>query len=556
MSKVSVAYKARDDVTPEDVRKGNVPDLKGFQEIKCHIVFDVKMDFTRKARFVAGGHMTQPASSVTYSSVVSRDSVRLAFLAAALNGLNVLSCDIGNAYLNAPCREKIWFQAGRECGADRGKVMVITRALYGLRTSGASWRQTLADTLLSPEFGYFQSRGDPDVYLKRRSRPNAGDYYEMILVFVDDILCISHSPGEFMQKIGKIYDLRDSAKEPSVYLGANIYKHQTPNGNICWAMSSDTYVKNALETVRELLREEGKILRNTKRRGRTPLPVSYKPELDQSHELSSSMVSRYLQLIGILRWAVELGRIDIAIETAIMSQYSAAPREGHLEAVYHIFAYLATNPISKIVFDPTSPLIDESSFVHDVDWKPFYGDVTEQKPDDAPFPLGAPVEVSCFVDANHAGNVITRRSHTGILIFVQNAPILWFSKKQNTVKSSTFGSELVALRVARDMIAALRIKLQLFGIPLAGPANVLCDNQGVVKNTSIPESTLTKKHNAINYHIVREAAAMGMIRVGKEDTDTNLADLLTKVLSQPRREKLISRIMYIGSTEQDEDGGK
>jgi hypothetical protein len=166
MSKVCVAYKAKDGVTPDDVQKGRVADMKGFQEIKCHIVFDVKMDFTRKARFVAGGHMTQPASSVTYSSVVSRDSVRLAFLLAALNGLNALSCDIGNAYLNAPCREKIWFQAGRECGADMGKVMVITRALYGLRTSGASWRQTLADTLLSPEFGYFQSRGDPDVYLK------------------------------------------------------------------------------------------------------------------------------------------------------------------------------------------------------------------------------------------------------------------------------------------------------------------------------------------------------------------------------------------------------
>jgi hypothetical protein len=92
---------------------------------------------------------------------------------------------------------------------------------------------------------------------------------------------------------------------------------------------------------------------------------------------------------------------------------------------------------------------------------------------------------------------------------------------------------LVALRVARDLIAALRIKLRLFGVPLDGPASVLCDNQGVVKNTSIPESTLTKKHNAINYHIIRESAAMGMLRVGKEDTETNLSDLFTKILSEP-----------------------
>jgi hypothetical protein len=154
MEKVGVAYMVKHGITPDDVRNGRVKDMIGFQEIKCHVVFDVKMDFTRKARFVAGGHMTQPATSMTYSSVVSRDSVRLAFLLATLNGLQILSCDIGNAYLNAPCREKIWFQAGRECGHDMGKVMVITRALYGLRTSGASWRQMLSDTLQSPEFGY------------------------------------------------------------------------------------------------------------------------------------------------------------------------------------------------------------------------------------------------------------------------------------------------------------------------------------------------------------------------------------------------------------------
>jgi hypothetical protein len=140
MEKVSIAYKPQEGVIPQNVQTGQVKEMLGYQEIKCHIIFDIKMDFTRKARFVAGGHMTQVDASYTYSSVVSRDSVRLALLLAALNGLWVLSCDVGNAYLNAPCREKIWFQAGKECGSDAGKVMIVTRALYGLRTSGASWR--------------------------------------------------------------------------------------------------------------------------------------------------------------------------------------------------------------------------------------------------------------------------------------------------------------------------------------------------------------------------------------------------------------------------------
>ena len=81
-------------------------------------------------------------------------------------------------------------------------------------------------------------------------------------------------------------------------------------------------------------------------------------------------------------------------------------------------------------------------------------------------------------------------------------------------------------------------------VPIDGPADVMCDNQGVVKNTSLPESTLNKKHNAINYHVIREAVAAGIIRVGKEDTETNLADLLTKPLSATRRKFLLQSILY------------
>jgi hypothetical protein len=80
MTKVKVAWKSADGVTPEQARTGKKPSLIGFQEIRCHVTFNVKMDFTRKARFVAGGHTTDTPGSITYSSVVSRDSVRLAFL--------------------------------------------------------------------------------------------------------------------------------------------------------------------------------------------------------------------------------------------------------------------------------------------------------------------------------------------------------------------------------------------------------------------------------------------------------------------------------------------
>jgi hypothetical protein len=240
---------------------------------------------------------------------------------------------------------------------------------------------------------------------------------------------------------------------------------------------------------------------------------------------------------------VELGRVDIYYEVSVLSQYLALPRAGHLEAVYHIFAYLMKHDKSSIVFDPSDPIHDSNAFLAR-DWTEFYGDVEEELPPKMPEALGNAVTISAFVDANHAGNVVTRRSHTGILIYLQNTPIIWHSRRQNTVETSTFGSEFVALRTARDLIVALRYKLRMFGVPITGPAYVYCDNQGVVKNVSIPESVLTKKHNAINYHAVREAVAANILRIAKENSATNLADLFTKPMTEGRRTSLLRSIVY------------
>ena len=502
------------------------------------MIFDVKMDFTRKARFVAGGHTTDTPCSITYSSVVSRDSVRLAFLIAGLNDLDVLAGDVTNAYLNAKCREKIWFEGGIETGEDRGKVLIITRALYGLKSSGAAWRADLAATLRDLKFT--SSQADPDVWLR-----NAGTHYDMVLVYVDDILIFAKDPKVTMLELGKLYELKpESVKEPDIYLGANMEKVQLPNGRVEWAMGSKAFIKNAIKVVEALIAKDDPEAK-LKTTARNPFPSGYKPELDVTPELNDEMGSRFLQLIGILRWAIELGRLDVFVEVSQLSQHQALPRRGHLEALYHIFAYLKKHENgARIVFDPLTPNIDERVFNPDADWRDFYGDVAEELPPNMPEPKGKRVVISCFVDANHAGNMITRRSHTGIIIYVQNAPIIWFSKRQNTVESSSFGSEFVALRTAKDMLVALRYKLRMFGVAIEGPANVFCDNNGVVKNTTIPESMLAKKHNAINYHAVREAVAAKILRVGKEDGMTNLADLFTKILTPDRRRALCRHIMY------------
>lgn len=525
--------------------KDNDPILPGWKRINLHMVFDIKAhDLTRKARLVAGGHMTDPPKESTYSSVVSRDSVRIAFLVAALNDLDVLAADVQNAYLNAPTKEKIYAIAGPEFGPERqGRPVYIVRALYGLKSSGARWRDHMAATLRGLEFT--PCKADPDVWMRPAVKKNGDLYYEYILTYVDDCLVVSEDPKTIMTMLGETYTLKkDSVKEPDTYLGAEIRKWNIEDSDdpkkTRWAMSSDRYIKRAVADVET---ELDKIGEHLKTKVSTPVAVKYRPELDVTDELDGTRATYYMSLIGILRWACELGRLDILMPVAMMSRYMAAPREGHLEQVLHIFAYLKNRPKSTMVFDDTVPEFDENRF-NKADWFETYGDLTEPIPPNAPPPRGRKITMTCFVDASHAGCHVTRRSWTGVLIFVNRAPILWYSKRQNTVESSTFTSEFIAARIATEMIEGLRYKLRMMGIDIDGPTNMFCDNESVVTNATKPESVLKKKHCAIAYHRVREAQAANTIRIAWEDTKTNLADIFTKVLDGQRLTYLAKMILW------------
>ena len=231
------------------------------------------------------------------------------------------------------------------------------------------------------------------------------------------------------------------------------------------------------------------------------------------------------------------------LETLMMSTHLALPRCGHLEQLYHMFGYLKANPKWKLYLDPQHPQVDERSF-QSYDWYDFYQDAEEAVPGDMPPPRGESVSTDCSVDSDHAGNTVTRRSQTGLLLFVNRAPIVWYSKCQNTVETSTFGSEFIAMKTVVEQIEALRYKLRMLGVPLEGPTNIFCDNESVFKNASIPDSTLKKNHTSICYHRSREAVAAGTVRIAKEGTTTNLSDLFTKPLPEPRRTFLLDRFTY------------
>ncbi|HEY9298276.1 MAG TPA: Ty1/Copia family ribonuclease HI, partial [Phormidium sp.] len=154
------------------------------------------------------------------------------------------------------------------------------------------------------------------------------------------------------------------------------------------------------------------------------------------------------------------------------------------------------------------------------------------------------VSITCYVDADHARDKVSRRSVTGIIILLNNTPVSWLSKRQKTDESSTYGSELVASRIAAEMIISMRYFLTMLGVNLEPSSYLVGDNMAVVLNTTIPSSSLKKKHQACNYHKVRESIAAGFIKYGHIRSEDNVADLLTKPLGRASFEKLTSKYLF------------
>ena len=535
ISCVRVAFKVVDE--------SDIP--KGYQFMNCHMIFDVKMEanFRRKARMVGNGCETKVPSVPTYASVVARDTVRVALTYAALNDLEVKASDIQNAFLSAPCEEKIYTRLGPEFGPDEGKYAILTRALYGLKSASASFNRHLADCMR--HLGYTACKADPDLWMRMEQRPDDGVwYYSYILFYVDDCLCIRHDAEEKLKEIDKFFPMKPgSIGDPDIYLGAKLRKVTLNNGVQCWALSPTKYINEALATAAAYVKKEYGIDKFPKT-GSGPWPNGYVPETDESKELDPKKANYYQSIVGIMNWIVELGRVDIITEVSTLASHMALPREGHFDAALHVLGYLKRKANARMVFDPTYPDIDQDQFTT-YDWTRFYGDVKEAIPDNAPSPLGKPVDLRMMVDADFANDKVRRRSRTGFFIFMNSALVMWLSKRQATVETSVFGAEFVAMKQGIETLRGLRYKLRMMGIAISGPSYIYGDNMSVVNNSSKPESTLNKKSNQVCYHAVREAVAMGECLITHVPTNDNLGDLATKLIPGGiKRSRLVDRLLY------------
>lgn len=230
MANVRVAFKEYD---------GDTSSLVGYIQITGHLVFDVKLgeNFRRKARYCADGHKTGTPASVTYSTVVSRDSVRILLTVAAFNDLDILGADVQNAFLTAPNKEKCWMDAGPEFGPEEGKTFLVVRALYGLKSASFSFRSFMVSKL--SDMGFQLTVADPDVWLRAATKGDGKAYYECVLVYyVDDILAISCDALAILKEVQRTFKPKDDCMDPpEFYLGAKL-QEKAINGIKCWTITS------------------------------------------------------------------------------------------------------------------------------------------------------------------------------------------------------------------------------------------------------------------------------------------------------------------------------
>ena len=162
-------------------------------------------------------------------------------------------------------------------------------------------------------------------------------------------------------------------------------------------------------------------------------------------------VQQYQELIGQLRWSVEIGRLYILLEMLLLSRYLAMPPVGHLKQAFYIFGCLKAYLKRKLVFDPEHPATNKKEF-QQCDWKDFYKNVEETIPGNIPVSRGNFMLTYCFVKANHASDTEARLSQIGILLFYNSAPIIYFNKRQNSFEASTFLLEFTAMNNEVEII--------------------------------------------------------------------------------------------------------
>jgi hypothetical protein len=279
-------------------------------------VFDIKHDGQHKARFVGSGHLTDVPTESINSGVVSLRGVRMVTFLSELNGIELWSTDIGNAYLEAYTAEKLFIVAGPEFGELEGHMLIISKALYGLRTSGLCLHKQFSQCLRE-EMGFKPCKAEPDIWMCW-----VDNLYKYIAVYVDDLCISSKDPKAITDMLTEQYGFKLKGTGPIDYHLSMTFC-QNDRNDLC--ISPQHYIEKMVESYKQMFNE------NPPSKANSALDINDHPEVNTSEFLDEDGIQQYQSLIGSMQWAISIGHFDIAVHVMSMSSFRTSPRHGHLD---------------------------------------------------------------------------------------------------------------------------------------------------------------------------------------------------------------------------------
>lgn len=441
-----------------------------------------------KARFVIRGFLQRYGVDFmeTFAPTASLAAFRLLVALSIYYSWSLRNLDIISAFLHGEIDSEVFMGVPEGMDLDPKKhVLKLRRSIYGLKQAPRIWWEKMRAFLL--QSGFYCCDAEPTVFIR-----NQNNTFVILLLFVDDILLTGTEQGieTFVRECCRQFKTRDLGK-PKLFLG--IQFEYCKDKIVLFQRS---YIKRILERFNA-----------PKDPVATPLdPKQLLVEALDSELLNEENASEYRSAVGALMYLMICTRPDLAFTLSRLSKFTSKPGIKHATALKRVFRYLRGTKDMGISF--LAPNMTSNSRL--------YG----------------------YSDSDFAADLNSRRSTSGFVFLLNGGPISWKSKQQSLVTSSTHDAEYVGLAIASREIIWLR-KVILVLLPhyteLHMPANTLyCDNQGSIATANQPSYSISgrSKHIDVRFHIIRDAAANGLIRLEYLRTSDMTADILTKSLSK------------------------
>ena len=449
----------------------------------------------RKARLVARGFSQQPGMDFqeTFAPVARLSSIRILVALAAELGITLYQLDVVMAYINGDLDEELYMeQAEGFIEADQKKMVYsLKKSLYGLKQSGRQWFKKLDQKL--QDFGLRPLNGDKCVYIMKSE-----EIYIILAVYVDDIIVGSNQEDVYLKlkkELTREFQIKDLG---TLHYCLGIEFQQDPSTKAV-IMHQRRYIEKILA---DYGMDESKPI-STPLDGNSKLTKQMMPSSEE--EIIQMKKVPYQSLIGTLMYLSVSTRPDISYTISVLSQFNINPGKAHWAAAKRVLRYLRNTLNHGLKFKKTNS------------------------------------DLVGYVDADWAGDIDDRVSHTGYVFKLADAAVTWEARKQKTIALSSTEAEYMALGEAAKETVYLRNLLKEIGFLKqdAGPTIVYCDNQGAQKLMRNPIYHSRTKHIDIKHHFIREVFQRGELDVKYTATDQMIADILTKGLFGPSHKRCI-----------------